>query len=119
MAIAYSLDNLNTSAVYTGYTGYFISPLYTTGSLLRQTTPTEIEFNLARPLRANEGIKLEYRTDLTSSYTTIGTYTYTTEGAVVSVNKVYDFPPCEQIQFKISLTGTTTTPELKSVEIRW
>lgn len=116
------IDNItNTSYLYTtDYSGYFESPFYTTGSLLQQTTPTEIEFNLVRPLRTGEGIRLAYRTDLTASYTTIGTYTFATEGAVVSVNKVYDFPPAEQIQFKVSLLGSaTTSPEMKGVSIRW
>jgi len=119
---SYGID-LTTEASFaygTDYSGYFESPLYTTGSLLRQTTPTEIEFNLARLLRTGEGIRLAYRTDLTSSFTTIGSYTYTTEGAVISVNKVYDFPPCEQIQFRVSLNGSaTTSPEIKIISIRW
>jgi len=118
-ATTYGIDLTTATSFYTSYTGYFESPLYTVGSLLQQKTPTEIEFNLARPLRTNEGIRLAYRTDLTATYTTIVTPTFTTEGAVVSVNTVYDFPACEQIQFQVLLTGTTTTPELKSIEIRW
>ncbi len=121
-ATTYGID-LTTEASFaygTDYSGYFESPLYTVGSLLQQKTPTEIEFNLARPLRTGEGIRLAYRTDLTASYTTIATHTFTTDGAVVSVNDVYDFQPCEQIQFKVSLLGTaTTTVELKGISIRW
>ena len=119
MAITYGIDNLTTTKVYTGYTGYFDSPLFSVGSLLQQKTPTEIEFNLARPLRTDEAVRLAYRTDLTASFTTIGTHTFTTAGAVVSVNTNYDFPPCEQIQFRIYLTGDGTSPELKGVTIRW
>jgi len=119
---SYGID-LTTEASFaygTDYSGYFESPLYNVGSLLRQVTPTEIEFNLARPLRTDEAVRLAYRTDLTASYTTIATHTFATAGAVVSVNTVYDFPPCEQIQFRVSLKGTaTTSPELKNISIRW
>jgi len=117
---SYGIDAITTTSFSSSYVGYFESPFYTVGSLLQQKTPTEIEFNLVRPLRTGEGIRLAYRTDITATYTTIVTPTFTTDGAVVSVNTIYEFPPCEQIQFKVSFLGTTTTtPELKNISIRW
>jgi hypothetical protein len=127
MAITYGLDlTTNTSYAYgTDYSGYFVTPLYTVGSSLNKTKFTSIEFQLARPLRTGEGIKLEYRLDLTASFTTIKTFAYSDAnvGSVTSKNLVtevpHDIKPGESIQFKISLLGTsTTTPELKSVIVR-
>src|SRR3990167_6565065 len=94
-ATTYGID-LTTEASFaytTDYSGFFESPLYPVGSLLQLKTPTEIEFNLARPLRTDEAVRLAYRTDLTASFTTIATHTFATAGAVVSVNSIYDFTP--------------------------
>src|SRR3990167_10976858 len=121
-ATTYGID-LTTEASFaygTDYSGYFESPLYNVGSLLRQITPTEIEFNLARPLRTGEAIRLAYRTDLTATFKTIATHTFSTAGAVVSVNTIFDFPAMEQVQFRVSLNGSsTTTPELRGITIRF
>ncbi len=117
----YGID-LTASTYATSYGAYFLSPFYTVGSNLNLQKIQQIEFQLSKPLRANEGIKLEYRTDLTATFTTIGTYDYSTYGAIVSKNIITELPTdikaCEQVQFKISLTGTTTSPELKSVIAR-
>jgi len=124
-ATTYGLDlTTNTSYAYgTDYSGYFVSPLYTVGSNKRERKFAELEWQLARPLRTGEGIKIEYRTNLTASFTTIATHDFATYGAVVSKNIITELPTdvksCEQIQFKVSLTGSsTTTPELKSLTLR-
>jgi hypothetical protein len=121
----YGID-LTTATSYaysSDYSGYFVTPLYTVGSNLNQFKFTQMEFQLARPLRSGEGIKLEYRLDLTASFTEIGTYDYATWGAITSKNLITELPndvkACEQIQFKISLLGSSTTsPELKVVFIK-
>jgi hypothetical protein len=123
MAATYGIDLTSTASFTTSYGGYFLTPLYTLGSTLNQRKFKEIEFQLARPLRTNEGIKVEYRKDLTATFTTLQTYDFTTFGAVVSHNTIFsiptkDIPKCEQLQLKISFTGTTTSCELKSVTIR-
>jgi len=126
MAITYGLDLLSsTSYAYTtDYGGYFETPLYTVGSANQPFKFTEVEFQFVRPLRTGEGIKIEYRDDLTATYTTLGIWTYTTWGAVVSKNlniltTSTNFPAYETIQFRISLLGSSTTsPELKSITFR-
>ena len=125
IAIIYGIDlTLATSYDYnTDYSGYFTTPLYTVGSANSLRKFSEIEFQLARPLRTNEGIRVEYRKDLTASFTTILTCDFATFGAVVSHNTIFsiptkNIPACEQLQIRISLTGTTTSPELKSITLR-
>lgn len=123
----YGIDlTTNTSYAYgTDYSGYFVTPLYTVGSNLSTRKFKEIEFQLVRPLRTSEGVKLEYRLDLTASWTLIKTFSYSDAnvGAVVSKNIITEIPhdikDCEQVQLKISLNGSSTTsPELKSVIVR-
>lgn len=118
----YNIDLTTATSYTTSYGGYFTAPLYIVGSHNDLRKFTEIEFQLARPLRTNEGIKIEYRDDLTASFTTLATYPFSTIGAVTSwnaaFNKSVNIPKCELLQLKISLTGTTTSPELKTVIIR-
>jgi hypothetical protein len=126
MPITYGLDlSSATSYAYTtDYGGYFITPLYTVGSVNSLRKFQEIEFQLARPMRTGEGIRIAYRNDLTASFTTLGTYDYSTWSAIVSHNAMImttpaQIPACEQIQFKISLLGSSTTsPELKTIILR-
>ena len=125
MAITYGID-LSSATSYdyvTDYGGYFLTPLYVVGTNLNKRTFNQIEFQLARPLRTGEGINVEYRDDLTASFTEVGTYDFTTFSAIESKNVTLARPltilPCEQIQLKISLLGSaTTSPELRSVTLR-
>ena len=124
-ATTYGIDNITVTSRTTSYGGYFITPLYTVGSNKGTRKFQEIEFQLARPLRANEGIKVDYRTNLTASFTNLSTWDFATFGAKVSYNQILikgtvdiDIPAGEQLQLKIYLTGTTTSPELKSVTLR-
>jgi hypothetical protein len=118
---SYGIDNLTVTSRVTSYGGYFESPFYTVGSNKKLRKFEEMEFQFARPLRVNEGIKVEYRTDLAATFTEIDTYDYATWGAVVSKNIITELPTdikaCEQIQLKISLTGTTTSPHFKSLTL--
>lgn len=109
----YGIDKLNNASFATGYTSYDDSPLYKVGTPLQKRTFKELEFQLAKPLATNEGIRFAYRTNLTDSFTTIGTYDFTLLGAVISHNTVADIPPCEFLQIRTYRTGTTTTPHYK------
>lgn len=118
---SYGIDlSSSTSYAYTtDYSGFFISPLYVVGSNRQPRQFEEIEFELARKLATGEGVQISYRTSLTDSFTTIGTYTYANLGAIVSHYAIAGIPKCEMVQIKVALLGTsTTTPELKSVTLR-
>ena len=119
------LSSATSFAYGTDYSGSFITPLYTVGSALDEQKFKELEFQLARLLRTAEGIKFEYRLQLTADFTEIVTYAFADAnvGAVVSKSCITELPTKievgEQIQFRISLLGTaTTSPELKSVTTR-
>jgi hypothetical protein len=118
----YGIDLTTATSYTTSYGAYFISPLYTVGTSKQPFKFGELEFSLVRPLRANEGVKIEYRTNLTDSFTTINTYNYATYGGVLSKNIITDkptkIPDCEKIQIKVSLTGTTTSPEFETLSLQ-
>jgi len=118
----YGIDVINPASFLhtTAYTkAYFDSPLYVIGTNLQKRQFSQLEFLLSKPLRTDEGIKIEYRTDLTASFTTIGTYTFALLGAVISHNTTADIPASELIQLRVSLKGTsTTTPEFRSVILK-
>ena len=122
---SYGIDNTTVTSYMTSYTGYFITPLYVVGNNKQPKKFIEIEFQFARPLRANEGIRIDYRPDLTASFTNISTWDYATFGGELShLTGFYkgttsiDIPASELLQLRVYLTGTTTTPELKSITLR-
>lgn len=121
-ASTYGIDNITTTSYTTSYGGYFISPLYRVGTSDHTRKFQEVEINLARPLRTNEGIKLSYRNDLTDSFTDFLTWDFATYDAELSHTTIltkptFDIPASELLQIKVSLTGTTTTPELMGVTL--
>jgi hypothetical protein len=117
---SYGIDRTNTAAYTTSYAGYYITPLYKVGRNLTPKKLSDIEFQLVKKLASNEGVKIEYRTNLTDSFTTLGTYPYSTHSAKFILSYFLNLlnhgtsgiPECEWLQLKISLTGTTTTPQL-------
>ena len=121
MAITYGIDLSSATSYFytTGYSGYFDSPLYVVGTPLNQREFSEVEFQLAKELATGEGIRIAYRVNLTDTFTTIGTYTYATLGAVISHHAIADIPACEMLQIRVALCGTaTTTPSLKQIILR-
>lgn len=112
------LTSATSYAYTTDYSGSFTSALYVVGSIDTPRKFEQLRFQLAKKLATGEGVKIEYRTNLTDSFTTIGTYTYATIGGVVSHKTTPNIPACEMVQLRVSLLGTsTTTPELKSVTL--
>jgi len=96
---------------------YWESPFYTVGTSLQKRQFTEMEFQLAKDIAANEGIRLKYRTSLDDSFTTIGTYTNSTFTGI-SHNITPGIPDCEFIQIRVELKGTTTTPHIKTIRLK-
>lgn len=117
----YGIDKADNDAFTPSYRGYFDTPVYDVGSVNSQAKFRQIELQLERDLRANEGVKLRYRLDKTDSYVDIKTVDFATYGAIRSKNIITEIPSdvkvCENIQVQIALTGTTTTPGVKKVTL--
>lgn len=114
----YGLDLTTATSYTTSYGAYFESPLYIVGTPLMKTSFTQLEFQLAKELAANEGVKIKYRVNLTDSFTTIGTYDYSAIGAVTSHNVTAAIPATEMLQVRVELTGTTTTPHFRRLILK-
>jgi hypothetical protein len=115
------IDLTTTTTRTPTYGGYFESPLYVVGTPLNKRQFGEIEFQLAKELAAGEAIRIKFRINLTDTFTTIGTYDYTTLGAVTSHHSVVNIPETEFIQIRVELgagTSNLTTPQLKQVILR-
>jgi hypothetical protein len=121
MAITYGIDLASaTSFSYTtSYGGYFESPLYTVGTPLVKRQFSQIEWQLAKELATDQGIRVKFRVNLTDSWTTIGTWTYAMLGAVISQNTAVNIPDCEFIQIRVELLGTSSSsPEFKTLILK-
>ena len=117
----YGIDKTTTTTRYASYGGYFDSPLYMVGTPLAKRSFREIEFQLAKELAAGESIRVKFRVNLTDSWTTIGTYTHTILGAVVSSHDNTNIPATELLQIRVELgagTSNLTTPEFKTLILR-
>lgn len=120
------LSSATSYSYSTDYSGFFITPLYTVGTYHNKRTFSEIEFQLAKELATGEGIKLEYRVNLTDSFTAVKTpdngtltLTYATLGSITNHIMSADIPATDMLQLRVSLLGTsTTTPELKTIILR-
>lgn len=115
------IDLTTTTTRVGSYGGYFETPLYAVGTPLNSRQFSEIEFQLAKELAAGEGIQIKFRVNLTDTFTTIGTWDYTTLGAVTSHHARVNIPATEFIQLRVELgagTSSLTTPQLRQVILR-
>lgn len=105
----------------TSYGAKVDSALYVVGGPTRKASFSELEILLTAPLSTGQGVRIKYRDDLTSSFTTIGTFDFATYGAVESLRADASIADVEKIQLRIELTtasSSTGTPALLSVTLR-
>jgi len=117
--ITYGIDDSNNRV--SSYAAFFDSPLYNIGTPSDKNKFSQLELLLAKELAANEGIKVQYRLNLTDSWTDVGTYDFATYGAIHSYNDKVDrikIAEADTIQFRILFSGSGTTPEFKSLILR-
>lgn len=120
-ASTYGVDKTTNTSRYTSYSGYFESPFYNVGTPLVKRMFNKGEFQLTKALTTGQGVKIKYRTDLSSSFTTIGTYDFATLAGVLSHNFVADIPACEFVQIRCELTtgsSSNTSPQIKQITLR-
>lgn len=106
--------------ISTSYGGQIESPAYVVGTNLIKRQFTTCEFLLAKALTSGQGVKLEYRIDLSASWTLIGTYDFNGIGGVLSHNADTDIPETELIQIRASITvgaANNASVELKTVTL--
>lgn len=90
--------------MYPDYAAVAESQLFEVGTRLERKTFQNIEFVLGKPLTTGQEIRISYRKNLTASYTTIGTFTFATLGAVISHNTNALISEAELVQIKVEIT---------------
>jgi len=91
-----------------GQPGIIETDLAVTGTMLDKTTFQQIEYKLAAPLAASELVTIEYRTDISSAYSTLAN-TILEVGNDLSGFWQVDFQKTQWLQLRITLTPITST----------
>lgn len=116
---AYGIDKVSDTQRYTNYAARVDSQFFSVGTKNKPAAFSEIEFELAKPLQANQGVRFLYRTDLRSNFTSIRTFDFATDGGITTGKNDMLVTTEGGIQIRTELTTSgTTTVELKKVTIR-
>ena len=116
----YKIDKVSNTQRYTDYAARIDSQYYSVGTKNKPESFSQLEFELAEPLRTGEGIRFFYRIDLRSAFTSIRTFDFATDGAIQGGNTDFLITTEQGIQVRIEMTtgaSSTTTISLKSVII--
>lgn len=105
---SYGVDATDTRT-YDSYGGVIESPLVKVGDYNSKKTFQFIQFDLADPFVSGQNIRVSYRRNANEAYTTIGTWGYSTLGAVISFQDNAPIADCEYLQVKIELDQALTT----------
>lgn len=100
----------STTSRYSSYQGIVHSELYRVGTKTNKTTYSTIEIQIAKPASSGH-IRVSYRTDASSSFTTIGTYT--ADGVTTSFNTDVGLIDLENIQFQVEIDGSMELVEIR------
>jgi hypothetical protein len=111
----YGVD-VGSSSPYDGGEAYIDFDMIPIGTLFNSFTPSQFEWKLSQPLGGNgtaETVALYYRTNLTDSFTLLGTTTLTGATAnTVALSDIYqaNFQKAQWLQIRAVLTSNATTP---------
>lgn len=121
----YGIDKVglvsNNYPLYSNYKSYIETDLVYTGDFIRSQNFSKIQFQLAKPLVAGQGIRIAYRKNLSDAYTTIKTWDFATIGSRISYEDIASITNAEWVQLKISLNPSTdelVSPELINVILK-
>jgi hypothetical protein len=98
--------------------GFFETGLMLVGTKDQPKNYRFFNITLAKELAAGDAITLYYRNNLTDAYTTVGTMSYASDGAVHSKRLENSAVRGDQIQFKCVISCSSTaqlSPELRAI----
>lgn len=87
----------------TNYTAYVESELFTVGTRDSRRSFNNVTFILSKPFEAGQGIRISYRKNTESTYTTVGEFTHTALGSVLSHSAKALIAEAEILQVKVEL----------------
>lgn len=103
---------------YSNYEPYVETQLYEIGTPQDVRQLQELSLTFSNKLASTQGVRLSYRTNLTDSYTLIGTYDFSTLGAVQTYAGNFSSTGSTHIQFKIELSDAAGTMGLLALKLR-
>lgn len=118
----YGIDKVGDTNIYYGsYQAWIDTDLIPVGNFIKKPNISRIEFKLGKPLVSGQGIKIDYRKNLTDAFTNIGTWDFATIGSRLSYIDDANINEPEWVQLRISLTtgapNADLTPELVNVTL--
>jgi hypothetical protein len=111
----YLVDRVSLTKRYTSYRAEVRSPFYKVGKRYQTTTYKHTEVSLSEKLKTGQGIRVSYRTDLSASWTTIGTFSTVNKISTVLDKTINNL---EYIQLRAELTTNQDEFTPKLLEIR-
>lgn len=110
MGYAGGADHMDTTRYSSLGTVILQSPLYRIGNKVQKSTISEIEYQIATGVTGS--IRVGYRTDIASAFTTLTTFT--TSASAVSDNYDAGLTDLEAIQFQVELSGNIDLMEFRA-----
>jgi len=103
----YELSTTSATVLWSDYKAKWRTELFQIGTKKNRKSFSDIEFTLIKPLVTNQSVKLSYRKNLYDSFTTIGTFSYSSLGSVISHYSKALIADAEMVQFEISFDYTS------------
>lgn len=100
----YGIDLTDTTNRYGSYAAYFDSALFPTGTPKAKRKFRRLQIQLDRDMASGSGVRVQYRTKLSDSFTTIDTIDFATYGAISSYSSGVSIGSVENIQLRIGIT---------------
>jgi len=116
----YGID-YTTSTLYGNdgtYYAYIETDIIPVGTLFTRRTFEQCEFLLSAPTVSGEGIKIEYRTNLTASWAGVGDTYETTTASVISDVYTINWQNVQWIQFKVSTKSVSYAAGSSGMRLR-
>ena len=110
--------------LYNNYESYFTSALYALATNFNKKMVMSADFVFDRPLASGDEVRISYRKSSQASYTSLGSVTFTANGAVSSANFPLGGIETDIIQFKFEIKTSDpgagnriTGPTIKDIVI--
>ena len=112
----YGVDRTSITKRYTGYKAIVYSPFYKVGTKYNPKAYKHTEISLSEKLKTGQGVRVSYRTDLSGSWTTIGTFDTVDKISDVLDKTIHNL---EYVQIRAELTTNqdTYTPNLAEIRL--
>lgn len=105
----YGIDFSGTTP-YTNGAAILETDIVPLGRYIDPQNYTGIEFKLSAPIVSGETIQILYRTNITSSFQTVGTFNFGNTTGNMSTRYPVPFANAQWIQFQVILVSTATNP---------